>query len=162
MGASARAAGTAPSPRLFYRHEEAPLTEVHAGSLAGLRHRTVIDSRTGARGLALWQEEHLPGFKVPLHLHDCEEIITVLEGSILASIGDRSFSLASGESILIPAGEPHGFEVTGSAACRLLAIFASPSPRIFRRDGTPSTPPWEGGASDHLEEPEPTASPRSH
>ena len=68
MGASARAAGTAPSPRLFYRHEEAPLTEVHAGSLAGLRHRTVIDSRTGARGLALWQEEHLPGFKVPRSL----------------------------------------------------------------------------------------------
>jgi len=149
------------SHRLFYRHDAAPLTEIDAGPLAGLRHRTVSDSRTGARGVALWQEEHLPGFEVPFHLHDCEEIIAVLGGSILAVIADRSFPVSRGESILIPAGVPHGFEVTGQAGCRLLAIFASPSPRIFRRDGTPTTPPWEGGASDHLE-PDPTTSPRSH
>jgi mannose-6-phosphate isomerase-like protein (cupin superfamily) len=151
--------------QLFYRHEEAPLTALDDGPLAGLRHRTVIDSRSGARGLALWQEEHLPGFKVPLHLHDCEEVITVIDGCILASVEGRSFPVGRGESFLIPAWVPHGFEVTGTQAVRLLAIFASSEPRIFRQDGTPSVPPWEGGASHHLEDPAPAppgASARSH
>ena len=162
MGTASPPDAGASSLRIFYRHESAPLTQVHDGPLAGLRHRTVIDASTGARGLALWQEEHLAGFTVPPHLHDCEEIITVLAGSIRADVGRRSFRVGSGESILIPAGELHGFEVTGAAACRLLAIFGSPSPRIFRRDGTPSAPPWEGGASDHLEEAVPEPFPRSH
>ncbi len=135
----------------FAPHAEAPVCALDDGPLAGLRHRTVIDARTGALGLALWQEEHLPGFLVPPHRHDCEEIITVLDGSIRGFIDGVDYHVGPGESILIPEWSLHGFEVTSSVPVRLLAIFNSNAPGIFRADGTRSTPPWEGGASDHLE-----------
>jgi mannose-6-phosphate isomerase-like protein (cupin superfamily) len=123
---------------------------VNDGPLAGLRHRTVIDATTGAGALALWEERHVGGFNVPDHLHDCEEIITVIEGEIEARLGGDRHLVRSGESVLIPAGTPHGFRVIGVRSVRLLALFASPRPAILRPDGTPSRPPWEGGASDHL------------
>lgn len=135
----------------LFDHAEAPLCRLDQGALRGLRHRTVIDHLGGAQSLALWQEEHEPGFVVPLHLHDCEEIISVIEGGIEASIGENKFQVAAGQSILIPAREPHGFRVTGSAPFKMFAIFSSADPKIFRTDGTESTPPWLGGASDHLE-----------
>jgi quercetin dioxygenase-like cupin family protein len=143
--------------QLHYRHDRAPLTSLDTGPLTGLRHRTVVDHRTGSRALALWQEEHLPSFHVPLHRHDCEEIISILAGEVEGHVGERSFRVAAGESFLIPAWEAHGFKVVSSTAVRLLAIFSSADPRIFRLDGTPTTPPWEGGASGHLAEPD-----RSH
>lgn len=138
------------SIQFHYEHASAPCCTLDDGALRGLRHRTVIDARGGARRLALWQEEHLAGFRVAPHRHDCEEIITVLEGEITATVESGIFRVSALESVLIPAGALHGFEVTGSRAVRLLALFSSSEPRIFRADGTPSTPPWEGGASDHL------------
>lgn len=143
-----------PSPaigRLYYRHSEADLCALDDGPLDGLRHRTVIDHRSGAAALALWQEEHRPGFVVPQHLHDCEEIISVLDGEIEADIAGAIFRVGPGESILIPAWADHGFRVTSPQAVRLLALFASSNPRIYRTDGTESSPPWEGGDSSHLE-----------
>jgi len=133
-----------------FDHREVPLCVLDDGPLAGLRHRTVLDARTGTAALALWQEEHEAGFCVPLHLHDCEEIISVLDGEIEARIGAESFPVGPGQSFLIPAGTPHGFRVTGDRPVRLLALFASAEPKIFREDGTESTPPWEGGGPGHL------------
>ena len=142
------------SDTYHYHHEAAPLCALDDGPLAGLRHRTVIDAATGAEALALWQEEHLPGFYVPPHRHDCEEIITVLDGAIegeleVDGILER-IPVAAGESFHIPAGWLHSFQVTSEVPVRLLALFASSRPQIFKADGTPSTPPWEGGGSDHL------------
>jgi quercetin dioxygenase-like cupin family protein len=134
----------------FFDHAQSAVCQLDEGPLNGLRHRTVIDARGGAAALALWQEEHLPGFAVPLHSHDCEEIITVLEGHIEAVIGDRLIRVGPLQSILIPAGALHGFRVLEGAAMRLLAIFSSNDPKIFKANGEPSQPPWEGGASDHL------------
>lgn len=138
-------------PTYFFDHSEAALCTLDEGALSGLRHRTVIDHLGGAKSLALWQEEHEPGFVVPLHLHDCEEIISVIEGEIEASIGEKKIQVAAGQSILIPERAPHGFEVTGAAPFKMFAIFSSANPKIFRIDGAESTPPWLGGASDHLE-----------
>jgi mannose-6-phosphate isomerase-like protein (cupin superfamily) len=136
--------------RLFV-HDRAPLCALDHGPLAGLRHRTVIDGASGSRELALWQEEHRPGFHVPLHAHDCEEIIAVVRGAIRAAIADEEVTVAAGGSVLIPAWVLHGFRVTGKEPVLLFAIFSSPRPRILRTDGSESTPPWRGGRSDHLD-----------
>ena len=134
----------------FYDHAQVPLCALGEGPLAGLRHRTVIDGSTGAKQLALWQEEHLPGFGVAPHRHDCEEIITIAAGQIAVRIAGREWTLGPGQSILIPEWSPHGFRVTSATPVLLLAIFGRPRPGIFKLDGTPSTPPWEGGDSGHL------------
>lgn len=139
------------APKRFFDHASAPCCGLDHGALAGLRHRTVIDGDVGAAGLALWQEEHAAGFLVPLHSHDCEEIITVLEGRIRATIGEDRFDAGPLQSILIPAGALHGFEVTSETSVKLLAIFSSRAPRIFREDGEETVPPWLGGSADHLQ-----------
>lgn len=139
------------NPQFLFDHATTAVCVLDAGPLAGLRHRTVIDSRAGASSLALWQEEHEAGFLVPPHLHDCEEIISVIAGSIRARVGTATVDVGPGQSILIPARQLHGFEVTGERSVKLLAIFGSSRPRIFRADGTETIPPWEGGASNHLE-----------
>ena len=136
--------------RLFC-HRAAPVCALDDGRLAGLRHRTVIDHRGGSAALALWHEEHLPGFHVPLHRHDCEEIITVLRGRIEASIDGEFIPVGPQESILIPSGALHGFRVTSRRPIRLLALFASSDPKILREDGTEAPPPWEGGSPKHLD-----------
>ena len=135
-----------------YIHAETPLCRLDEGPLAGLRHRTVIESRTGACQLALWQEEHRPGFEVPPHRHDCEEIISVLAGEIVVWIDGATWTVRPGESILIPHGSAHGFRVAGGAPVRLLAIFGSSTPSILRLDGSRTIPPWEGGQSNHLDQ----------
>jgi quercetin dioxygenase-like cupin family protein len=133
-----------------FDHGSTPLTTLDSGPLRGLRHRTVIDRAGGSEALALWQEEHASGFRVPPHRHDCEEIIVVIEGSVIATVEEKAFALGPSQSVLIPAWALHGFEVTSGHAIRLLAIFASNDPRIFRPDGVETVPPWAGGASDHL------------
>ncbi len=137
---------TAPAlPTALFTHAAAPLCAIDTGTLAGLRHRTVIDRSHGASSLALWQEEHLPGFRVPLHLHDCEEIITVIEGTIVATTGGEPVEVHAGMSWLIPPMCPHGFSVQGPGPVRLLALFGSADPQVLKCDGTPSLPPWAGG-----------------
>jgi quercetin dioxygenase-like cupin family protein len=135
---------------VFYDHGSTKLFSLDEGQLRGLRHRTVIDSSTGSKELALWQEEHEAGFEVPLHWHDCEEIITVLEGRICARLGDATQLVGPLQSILIPAREPHGFRVEGDRPVRLLALFSAAAPKVYRMDGQQSLPPWEGGESGHL------------
>jgi len=135
----------------FYNHKQTDIHSVDDGPLAGLRHKTVIDYRTGANSLALWQEEHLQGFQVPLHHHDCEEIITIITGSVEAVIETEVFNLVKEQSILIPAWKNHGFKVTGESPVKLLAIFSKSDPKIFHADGNQSTPPWEGGSTNHLD-----------
>ena len=137
--------------RCHFDHSSSALCALDDGPLAGLRHRTVIDHRSGSEALALWQEEHEAGFHVPPHRHDCEEIIAVIEGEIEATLEQEVFPVGSGQSFLIAAGRLHGFRVVGGRPVRLLALFSSADPKIFKADGTESTPPWEGGPSDHLE-----------
>ena len=150
-GAAASESASLENRQLFYDHSSATLCSLDRGPLAGLRHRTVIEHTTGSKQLALWQEEHLPGFAVPLHLHDCEEIITVVMGAIEGQIRDEKFVIKAQQSFLIPEGEPHGFRVIGDGPMRLLALFSSSNPKIFRLDETESHPPWKGGTSNHLD-----------
>lgn len=128
---------------LLIRHADAPLFPVDRGPLQGLRHRTVISGGQGARQLSLWAEEHLPGLSIPMHSHDCEEILSVLQGRILASVGGFHATVGPGESLLVPAGAPHGYEVISEGPVLLLVVFASPRPRLFLEDGVEALPPWE-------------------
>ncbi len=137
--------GTAPRS-LLLRHADAPLFPVERGRLRGLRHRTIAGEGQGARELSLWAEEHLPGLLIPAHWHDCEEILTVISGRILAFVGDFHTAVGPGESLLVPAGARHGYEVISPEAVRLLVVFASPRPLLFLEDGQPAAPPWEEAA----------------
>jgi len=50
-----------------------------------------------------------PGTAIPLHSHNVEETVLVVEGEAQAVIGDERFDLVAGEATWVPAGIPHCF-----------------------------------------------------
>lgn len=62
-----------------------------------------------------------PGAAIPLHFHNCEESVMVLDGAAIATIGGKEYSLAPNDTSWIPAGVHHFFRNPSTSA--LLRIF---------------------------------------
>jgi quercetin dioxygenase-like cupin family protein len=66
----------------------------------------------------------LPGAGPGLHTHTREdESMFVLEGQVRATLGDRTFDVATGTLIHMPRGVPHGFKNVTDRPARLLMTY---------------------------------------
>jgi quercetin dioxygenase-like cupin family protein len=67
-----------------------------------------------------------PGASIPLHFHNCEESVFLLEGIAIAEIDGVAYDLEKGDMSFIPAGVPHRF-INASAAdeMRILWTYGS-------------------------------------
>ncbi len=52
--------------------------------------------------------EQQPGAQFPIHSHDCEQILIILEGSEEHVIGDQTILMKAGDVCIHPANVPHG------------------------------------------------------
>lgn len=66
-----------------------------------------------------------PGAAIPLHTHNCEESVMVLEGEAIAEIDGETRALAAGDTTFIPAGVPHRFVNASDARMRIFWTYAS-------------------------------------
>lgn len=67
-----------------------------------------------------------PGSAIPLHTHNCEESVLVLEGSGIAEIDGRSYRVERLDTTWIPAGVPHRFRnASQSDALHIFWTYAS-------------------------------------
>ncbi len=90
-----------------------------------------------------------PGYTMPPHRHDADEMVIVLEGSCTMNDGPE---LRAHDSVVLPAGCVHGF-TCGPAGMRLLTVahaayrteMVSPSGRPTGGAG-PTTGPTKGNA----------------
>ena len=58
-----------------------------------------------------------PGLGIPPHVHDREdELIHVVEGEFLITLGDRQFTAGPGDEVFFPRHVPHAFQNVGSRA----------------------------------------------
>lgn len=69
------------------------------------------------------QTRFAPGTGLPLHSHNVEESVLVLEGEALAEIGDESFDLVAGQATWVPAGIPHRFHNRGEGTMRIYWVY---------------------------------------
>ncbi len=70
-----------------------------------------------------------PGAKSAYHFHDnTEESIFVVEGDLEFRLGNKKFSVSSGDCVLAPQGIGHGLENIGSTRARLITVYPDPSP----------------------------------
>jgi mannose-6-phosphate isomerase-like protein (cupin superfamily) len=75
----------------------------------------------GNRNQSLAEATVAPGARTQRHLHrTSEELYHVTAGSGRMTVGDRSFDVGPGDTILIPPGTPHFIEASGSAVLRIL------------------------------------------
>jgi HTH-type transcriptional repressor of puuD len=63
------------------------------------------------------------GAGIPLHTHNVEESVLVLEGQATAVIGQDSFALEPGDATWAPAGVPHRFANRGEGPLRIYWVY---------------------------------------
>lgn len=73
-----------------------PLVTRHTGSTSFINGMTIFE----------------PGAAIPLHFHNCEESVLLLEGEAVAEIDGTEHPVAAGDVTFIPAGVPHRFRNT--------------------------------------------------
>ena len=79
------------------------------------------------------------GEGAPLHEHESDELIVVLEGSIDARLGDDVQRVGPDCTVVVPPHVPHAFTSTGPGAAKILAFFpiADPFDHTTYLDGEP-------------------------
>jgi mannose-6-phosphate isomerase-like protein (cupin superfamily) len=92
----------------------------------GVMTRMQVSAVTGSGQLCVFQQWCDPGKGAPTHLHAVEEILTVLDGEAQMWIEDEHAHLATGQSIVVPAGRKHGFRNTGTGTLHVQATLAAP------------------------------------
>ncbi|ULR52656.1 cupin domain-containing protein [Streptomyces deccanensis] len=64
-----------------------------------------------------------PGTGLPLHSHNVEESVLILEGEATAEIDGEFFELEPGQATWVPAGVPHRFLNRGVGVMRIYWVY---------------------------------------
>ncbi|MEU4392974.1 cupin domain-containing protein [Kribbella sp. NPDC023855] len=64
-----------------------------------------------------------PGTGLPVHSHNVEESVLILEGEAIAEIDGERFDLLVGEATWVPAGTPHRFLNRGEGQLRIYWVY---------------------------------------
>lgn len=109
-----------------------------AGSISELK----IDGTATGGEYAVVEYTVRAGDEPPLHVHSREdEVVYVLEGELVARVGDQRIPVGEGACAALPRGVPHTIEVQGVQARLLLVFVPSGLERFFvPRPGEVSEP----------------------
>ncbi len=71
---------------------------------------------------------------MPTHFHPKEEAMYILEGELVALLGDEQVVVKAGDTVLAPAGLKHGFTNKSGKPARLLAIHPTSKVEVHKTD----------------------------
>lgn len=112
------------------------LEDVHRQDFdTGRTYQTIVGDDEGSTPVRVGIQTSPPGYSTGTHSHPYMEVITVIEGTGEAWLGDETATAAigPGSTIVAPPDTPHGFRNTGDAPMRTYGVHASPV-RIVHRD----------------------------
>ena len=64
-----------------------------------------------------------PGTQIPLHTHNVEETVMVIEGQATAVVGDDRYDLDAEDVTWVPSGVPHCFINRGQGQMRIYWVY---------------------------------------
>jgi mannose-6-phosphate isomerase-like protein (cupin superfamily) len=102
--------------RRVLKYRELPIVDWGSGVTAQL----LVSTELGAEGLTSGITSFQPGSALPVHTHNCDEQVSVIEGSAVAEVGDESFPLESFDTTFVPQGIAHRFRNSGDTVMRIL------------------------------------------
>jgi quercetin dioxygenase-like cupin family protein len=68
------------------------------------------------------------GAGAPLHVHESDELIVILEGTVDARLGQDEHRIGADHTLVIPPNVPHGFTSVGPGDARILTFFPVSDP----------------------------------
>lgn len=89
----------------------------------GVRTVHLASPAIGARQFRSGITEFDPGAALPLHVHNCEEAVTVLAGTARFEHDGRTAEMRAGDSTWVPAGVPHRFVNGGTDLMRIAWVY---------------------------------------
>lgn len=104
--------------------------------------RLVVDP-SGQVGMALLFERCAVGDRIPLHRHDVDEVVTILDGSGEYTLGSEVQAVGAGDAVFIPAGVVHGTRNVGDVPLHIHAVFPATRVQMQMVDRNPA-PGTEG------------------
>lgn len=69
-----------------------------------------------------------PGGRLPAHLHDFDESISIIDGEASCRVEGRQYSLKNCETAMVPRGRVHYFENRSSQTMDMIWVYAGPMP----------------------------------
>ena len=108
--------------------------------------RTVADAGSAddvRADLGVILERCAPGDRIPLHRHDVDEAVIVVEGQGQYHLGGQAHAVSAGDVVFIPAGVVHGTVNDGDEVLFLHAFFPTSRVRMEMLDRNPA-PGTEG------------------
>jgi putative monooxygenase len=106
--------------RLFKIKEMKPLDRG-----PGLRGWPLITEDVGSEHLTTGITEFQPGANLALHIHNCEEQVTMLEGDATVIIDGASYEVSAPDTTFIPAGVPHRFINSSAKPMKILWVYTT-------------------------------------
>lgn len=117
--------------------------QVEEHRLPGLSHRTVAGPRQGLGTLEVWVQTVAPGAATPVHRHDCEEAIVILEGRGVLSLGGEEEPFGPGATLVIPRDAVHQVTCVGDTPLRLVAALGAAPVRVNTASNERIPLPWD-------------------
>jgi quercetin dioxygenase-like cupin family protein len=91
----------------------------------GIRSIPLVTKELGAKQLTTGITRFPVGAKVPMHSHNCDEQVTILEGDAEAELDGECHRLRAYDTTLVPANKPHRFVNVGTKPLAILWIYTS-------------------------------------
>ena len=89
----------------------------------GVRTAYLVTGALGSIGFMNGVTEFEPGASLPMHSHNCEESVVVLDGAASFECKRRVVHLDAGDATWVPAGAPHRFSNLSDEKLRILWIY---------------------------------------
>ncbi len=91
----------------------------------GIQTTPLVTKEIGAKNMTTGLTRFPSGPKVPIHSHNCDEQVTLLEGEAEAEIDGQRHRLRPYDTTLVPADKPHRFVNVGTTPLLILWIYGS-------------------------------------
>jgi quercetin dioxygenase-like cupin family protein len=91
----------------------------------GIQTIPLVTKEIGSQQMTTGLTRFPAGARVPLHSHNCDEQVTILEGEAEAEINGERHRLHPYDTALVPANKPHRFVNVGPTRLTILWVYAS-------------------------------------